>query len=137
MKSQLVIALLGRRDEPTDAVEDYCRYLAEALATHGMDLHVGSPLRKLFAQPMDINFDCVRSDLPRRSKNVVLDELFRDHAILPPHEQLKNRHLAGGEHLRPVVDEGLPALGVELDVRNLELAAEQLAGAPQQRFQPG
>jgi glycosyltransferase involved in cell wall biosynthesis len=40
MKSQLVIALLGRRDEPTDAVEDYCRYLAEALATHSMDLQI-------------------------------------------------------------------------------------------------
>lgn len=29
--SVLVIALLGRRDEPTDAVEEYCRYLADAL----------------------------------------------------------------------------------------------------------
>ena len=40
MKPQLVIALLGRRDEPTDAVEDYCRYLGEALASHNLDLQI-------------------------------------------------------------------------------------------------
>lgn len=40
MKPQLVIALLGRRDEPTDAVEDYCRYLGEALASHSLDLQI-------------------------------------------------------------------------------------------------
>jgi glycosyltransferase involved in cell wall biosynthesis len=40
MKAQLVIALLGRRDEPTDAVEDYCRYLGEALASHNLDLQI-------------------------------------------------------------------------------------------------
>lgn len=34
MNPQRVIALLGRRDEPTDAVEEYCRYLGEALAIH-------------------------------------------------------------------------------------------------------
>jgi glycosyltransferase involved in cell wall biosynthesis len=32
------IALLGRRDEPTDAVEEYCRYLGEALHAHNYDL---------------------------------------------------------------------------------------------------
>jgi len=40
MKPQLAIALLGRRDEPTDAVEDYCRYLGEALAAHSLDLQI-------------------------------------------------------------------------------------------------
>src|SRR5439155_15639248 len=40
MQPQLVIALLGRRDEPTDAVEDYCRYLGEALASHNLDLQI-------------------------------------------------------------------------------------------------
>src|SRR5258705_7863650 len=40
MKPQLVIALLGRRDEPTDAVEDYCRYLGKALASHKLDLQI-------------------------------------------------------------------------------------------------
>jgi glycosyltransferase involved in cell wall biosynthesis len=33
-----VIALLGRRDEPTDAVEEYCRHLAEALVAHDIQL---------------------------------------------------------------------------------------------------
>src|SRR6266702_512257 len=40
MKPQLVIALLGRRDEPTDAVADYCRYLGQALASHNLDLQI-------------------------------------------------------------------------------------------------
>jgi glycosyltransferase involved in cell wall biosynthesis len=31
LNSRRVVALLGRRDEPTDAVEEYCRYLGEAL----------------------------------------------------------------------------------------------------------
>ncbi len=37
---QGIIALLGRRDEPTDAVEEYCRYLGAALGTHGFELAV-------------------------------------------------------------------------------------------------
>lgn len=36
--SQAVIALLGRKDEPTDAVEEYCRYLAGALQPHEIQL---------------------------------------------------------------------------------------------------
>ena len=35
-----VIALLGRRDEPTDAVEEYCRHLGSALAAHGFALEL-------------------------------------------------------------------------------------------------
>jgi glycosyltransferase involved in cell wall biosynthesis len=35
MSERRIIALLGRRDEPTDAVEEYCRYLAGALRDHG------------------------------------------------------------------------------------------------------
>jgi glycosyltransferase involved in cell wall biosynthesis len=34
------IALLGRRDEPTDAVEEYCRYLGEALRAHDFELEL-------------------------------------------------------------------------------------------------
>jgi glycosyltransferase involved in cell wall biosynthesis len=40
MTGQRVIALLGRRDEPTDAVEDYCRYLGEALGAHNFQLEI-------------------------------------------------------------------------------------------------
>jgi glycosyltransferase involved in cell wall biosynthesis len=32
------VALLGRPDTPTDAVEDYCRYLGSALEEHGISL---------------------------------------------------------------------------------------------------
>jgi glycosyltransferase involved in cell wall biosynthesis len=34
------IAVLGRRDNPTDAVEEYCRYLSLALATEGVALEI-------------------------------------------------------------------------------------------------
>jgi glycosyltransferase involved in cell wall biosynthesis len=34
------IALLGRKDEPTDAVEEYCRYLGAALEAHGIQLEI-------------------------------------------------------------------------------------------------
>jgi len=34
------IALLGRCDKPTDAVEDYCKYLGEALAGAGVELRL-------------------------------------------------------------------------------------------------
>jgi len=35
-----VFALLGRRDEPTDAVEEYCTYLGAALASHDFHLEI-------------------------------------------------------------------------------------------------
>jgi glycosyltransferase involved in cell wall biosynthesis len=40
MSGQRVIALLGRPDAPTDAVEEYCRYLGEALAAEDFELIV-------------------------------------------------------------------------------------------------
>src|ERR1700720_3419050 len=40
------IALLGRRDEPTDGVEDYCKFLRQALADHGFSL---TPVRLSWA----------------------------------------------------------------------------------------
>jgi glycosyltransferase involved in cell wall biosynthesis len=40
MKERRIIALLGRRDEPTDAVEDYCRYLGDALRAHGFEMEL-------------------------------------------------------------------------------------------------
>jgi glycosyltransferase involved in cell wall biosynthesis len=38
MSRQRIIALLGRRDTPTDAVEEYCQYLGEALVELDYDL---------------------------------------------------------------------------------------------------
>jgi glycosyltransferase involved in cell wall biosynthesis len=35
-----VIALLGRKDHPTDAVEEYCRYLAAVLQPHGIQMEI-------------------------------------------------------------------------------------------------
>src|SRR5258708_19226618 len=35
-----LIALLGRKDEPTDAVEEYCRHLGAALAPHGFQMDI-------------------------------------------------------------------------------------------------
>ena len=40
MSERHVIALLGRRDEPTDAVEEYCRCLGQALATHNFQVDI-------------------------------------------------------------------------------------------------
>lgn len=38
--TQRCIALLGRRDEPTDAVEEYCRYLGRALRAYDVALEI-------------------------------------------------------------------------------------------------
>ena len=40
MNPQRVFALLGRRDEPTDAVEEYCTHLREALVFHVLQLEI-------------------------------------------------------------------------------------------------
>ena len=40
MNKPRIIALLGRRDTPTDAVEEYCRYLGEALQAEDYDLRI-------------------------------------------------------------------------------------------------
>ncbi len=38
--TQTVIALLGRKDQPTDAVEEYCTYLSAALRTHDIEMEI-------------------------------------------------------------------------------------------------
>jgi len=40
VNKQRIIALLGRRDTPTDAVEEYCQYLGEALQAEDYDLRI-------------------------------------------------------------------------------------------------
>jgi len=35
-----MIALLGRRDQPTDAVEEYCRLLGTAIADHSFQVEL-------------------------------------------------------------------------------------------------
>jgi len=39
MTRQLIV-LLGRKDEPTDAVEEYCRYLGDALQVHEFQMQI-------------------------------------------------------------------------------------------------
>jgi hypothetical protein len=68
---------------------------------------------------------------------VIFDQFLRHDAILASHQQFEHGRLAGGEKLRLLVDECLPAFGVECEVRDLQCAPEQLAGAPQERLQPG
>src|SRR5579872_284419 len=38
MNPMRLITLLGRKDEPTDALRDYCRYLCAALGQHGIEI---------------------------------------------------------------------------------------------------
>jgi glycosyltransferase involved in cell wall biosynthesis len=40
MSGRRMVALLGRPDAPTDALEDYCRYLAGGLREHGIKLAI-------------------------------------------------------------------------------------------------
>src|SRR5882762_9025278 len=40
MNEHRIIALLGKRDAPTDAVEEYCRYLGGALAAREISLEL-------------------------------------------------------------------------------------------------
>jgi glycosyltransferase involved in cell wall biosynthesis len=39
-----ILALLGRRDAPTDAVEEYCRYLGGALRAYGIEMELARVL---------------------------------------------------------------------------------------------
>ena len=38
--NQRWVALLGRKDEPTDALEDYCKLLAQSLGKRGCSLEM-------------------------------------------------------------------------------------------------
>ena len=40
MSERRMVALLGRRDEPTDGVEEYCGYLSRALHGRGIALEI-------------------------------------------------------------------------------------------------
>jgi glycosyltransferase involved in cell wall biosynthesis len=57
MNSEPIVALVGRRDEPTDGVTDYCTWLGGALGEFGYRLEI------------------VRLDWPERSWNATLAEL--------------------------------------------------------------
>src|SRR5215510_15284488 len=102
----------------------------------GVDLHLGAALGELLAQTMDVDLDRIGGDLAGEAENLILDQLLGHDPVLAPHQHLEHRGLARGQHMRLVVDKGLPAFSVERQVRDLQRASEQLAGPPQQRFQP-
>src|SRR5262249_16039214 len=99
-------------------------------AANRVDLHLGAALGQLFAQAMDIDLDCIRGDIAGQTENMVLDQFFRDNAILAPHQEFEHGSLAGCAELWLVVDERLVALSIEWKVWNLHGTCEQLAGTP-------
>jgi hypothetical protein len=90
----------------------------------------------LLAQAVDVDLDRIGRNVTRQPENVIFDQLLRDDAVLAAHQQFKHGRFAGGENLRLVIDECLPAFGIECEVGNLQCAPEQLAGASQERLQP-
>jgi hypothetical protein len=53
--TQTVIALLGQRYKPTDAVEEYCRHLAEALTPAGIQLEIRRVPWEIHGWPESLN----------------------------------------------------------------------------------
>src|SRR6476620_6382037 len=84
-----------------------------AYSPNGVNLDLGAALRKLFAQPVHIDLDRVRRDFFRMSEDVILDLLLGDHTPLAAHQQFQHRGFAGRQHLRLVVNRGLPVSGIE------------------------
>src|SRR3982074_1029863 len=71
------------------------------------------------------------------SENLIFDEFFRHDAVLAPHQELQHRSLAAGQDLWFVIDECLPAFGVERQIAYLQRTPEQLARSAQKSFQSG
>src|SRR5262249_60433205 len=101
----------------------------------GVNFNVGAALCELLAETMDVDLDSIGGDLARQPEDMILDQLLRYDAILSPHQQLEHRGLARRKDVRLVIDIGLPALGVERKIGDLQRAAEQLAGSAQERRQ--
>src|SRR6185312_16264727 len=91
-----------------------------AHAANGVHLDPGAALGQLLAQAVDI-------DLAGMPEDVVLDLLLGDDASLAAHQKLEHRGLARRQHLRLVIDRGLPILRVEGEVGDAKARAEQLA----------
>ena len=60
--TQKCIALLGRRDAPTDAVEEYCRYLGDALQAHALELELVRVAR------LELGWPAALRELERQAK---------------------------------------------------------------------
>src|SRR6516164_6972598 len=91
-------------------------------AANGMDLYLGALVGKLLAQTMHVDFDGVGGDFSGDSENVVLDLLLRNHAALAAHQKFEHVGFARRQHLRLVVDRGLAAAQIELEVGDMKRA---------------
>src|SRR6201989_1194048 len=95
-------------------------------AADGVHLDAGAALGELLAQAVDIDLDRVGGDLAGMAEDMVLDLLLGDDAALAAHQKLQHRGLARGQHLRLVVDRGLPVLRIEGEVGDAQARAAQL-----------
>src|ERR1039458_8678097 len=118
-----LITLLLLRDEVSDP-------------PNGMNLDLGASLRKLFAQAVDVDLDCVRCDFSRMSKDVIFHLLLGNHAPFAAHQELQHRCFAGRQQLRLVIDRRLPVSGIEFEIADAQRAAKEMAGTSQLSLQP-
>src|SRR5260370_21440242 len=73
-------------------------------STDGMNLDLGAALRKLLAQPVNVDLDRVRGDLSGMPEDMIFNLLLANHASLAAHQSLKHRCFAVRKYLRLVVD---------------------------------
>src|ERR1700744_5462681 len=107
----LLVATLKSQDSATDIRTDViattitCRitiremidsnritlFLSDEIAdaTNGVDRYLGTPVGELLAQPVNVDFDGIGSDVAGKAEDVILDLLFRDHPALAAHQQLE------------------------------------------------
>src|SRR5579872_4836838 len=85
-------------------------------AADGMDRHLGAPVRELLAQAMNVNLDGIGGDVAGKAEDVILDLLLGHHPALAAHQKLEHIGLARRQHLRLVVDQGLAAAQIELEI---------------------
>jgi glycosyltransferase involved in cell wall biosynthesis len=114
--TQKCVALLGRRDTPTDAVEEYCRFLGAALTQYGYEMEIA---RVSWAER---GWNAALSELKRDSRN------WRDARVLLQYTALAwsqrgfpSRVLRvmdilreAGAHLGMVFHDGEPFAGARL-----------------------
>jgi hypothetical protein len=104
-------------------------------SANGMNLDLGASLRKLLAQTMNVDLDGIGRDVPRVSKDVILDLLLGNHTAFAAHQQLQHRSFAGRQELGLIIDGGLPVSGIEFEIRDAKRTPEQVAGPSQLSFQ--
>src|SRR5215469_12710110 len=59
-----------------------------------MDLYPGAPSGQLLAEPMDVDFHGIRSDIPGDPEDLIFHHLFWHDVTLAPHQQFQDCRLA-------------------------------------------